>query len=371
MEIPQQFAAYFAQHHFHHLTPIQAQTYNPLMQGQSVLGLAPTGSGKTLAFGMPLITQVQPQQGLQKLILEPTQELAIQTRNVLRSLAPELNIYGVIGGANRQRQIEKLKTKPEIVVGTLGRVHDLVTQRKLKLAKLQTIVVDEADLMVSDKLPELRQLLQRAPAGVQLVFFSATSTPQFQKLSQLFHQQFVIVDQSQDSFSRQGLQHYFVLTDENHKIQLLKQLAHRKSARILVFCASGKSLHRLAATLRYQKLYFMVLDTSDPKRRREEAIRTFEQKQASILLTTDVAARGMDLPAITTVVNWQNPANLTQYIHRSGRTGRMGHDGEVVTLGNQHDWRQLQHLLQASTITARKVQLQNGKFSGPRTTRHP
>lgn len=370
MEIPQHFTAYFAQHHFYHLTPIQAHTYTPLIKGQSVLGLAPTGSGKTLAFGMPLINQVQPKQGMQKLILEPTQELAIQTRNVLRSLASELNIYGVIGGANRQRQIEKLKSKPEIVVGTLGRVQDLVIHRKLKLDKLQTIVVDEADLMISDKLPEFRQLLQRVPSGMQLVFFSATSIPQFQKLSQLFHQQFIIVDQSQDSFSRQRLQHYFVLTVENHKIQLLKELAHLRSARILVFCASGKELHRLAATLRYQKLYFMVLDTSNSKRHREEAIRTFSQKQAAILLTTDVAARGMDLPAITTVLNWQNPANLTQYIHRSGRTGRMGHNGEVVTLGNQHDWRQFQHLLQASTITARKVQLQNGKFIMTRTTRH-
>ncbi|NVY96750.1 DEAD/DEAH box helicase [Lactobacillus sp. DCY120] len=362
MKIPTDFAAFFKQAHFSELTPIQAQVYQPFLDQQSFLALAPTGSGKTLAFGMPLIQQVEAGQGIQKLILEPSQELAIQTRDVLRQLAPQLSIYAVIGGANLKRQIAQLKTKPEIVVGTLGRVSDLVQQRKLKLNRVTGVVIDEADELLSEKMDPIRALISRLDRKVQLNFFSATSAAIFSQLSQYFGREIGQFDLRGDQEFRAGLKHYFLAVPNKKKVELLQRLAHRKQKRTLVFCQSSKQLHQLAADLRYRKLYYMVLDTSDPKRRREEALRSLRQHQTSLLLTTDVAARGMDIPDLTTVINWENPQTATAYTHRSGRTGRMGRAGEVITLGNQHDYRQLQTLLRPQAITVKWAQLQAGKL---------
>lgn len=363
MEIPAVYQTYFQQHHFQKLTPVQKAVYQPFIQGQSVLALAPTGSGKTLAFGMPLLEQVQLGQGIQKIILEPSQELAIQTRDVLRELNPQVNIYGVIGGANLKRQIEHLKQKPEVIVGTLGRILDLVDKKKLKLQNISTLLVDEADEMLSDRLEDIRGLINRMPSAVQLAFFSATTIPLFSELKKWFGQEFTAVNLSTDESFRAGLRHYFITVDNQRKSELLQRLAHRKNKKNLVFCQSSKQLHRLAADMRYRKTYFTVLDTSDPKKRRADALNAFRNRKTSMLLATDVAARGMDIPDLTTVINLENPQDLTEYIHRSGRTGRMGRSGEVITLGNQHDWRQLQTLLKNNNIPLTKVYLQGDELS--------
>ncbi|MCO6543193.1 MAG: DEAD/DEAH box helicase [Lactobacillus sp.] len=363
MEIPAVYQTYFQQHHFQKLTPVQKAVYQPVIQGQSVLALAPTGSGKTLAFGMPLLEQVQLGQGIQKIILEPSQELAIQTRDVLRELNPQVNIYGVIGGANLKRQIEHLKQKPEVIVGTLGRILDLVDKKKLKLQNISTLLVDEADEMLSDRLEDIRGLINRMPSAVQLAFFSATTIPLFSELKKWFGQEFTAVNLSTDESFRAGLRHYFITVDNQRKSELLQRLAHRKNKKNLVFCQSSKQLHRLAADMRYRKTYFTVLDTSDPKKRRADALNAFRNRKTSMLLATDVAARGMDIPDLTTVINLENPQDLTEYIHRSGRTGRMGRNGEVITIGNQHDWRQLQTLLKNNNIPLTKVYLQDDELS--------
>ena len=171
MQIPIVYQDYFQAHHFLHLTPIQEQVYPLLLKRQNVLALAPTGSGKTLAFGMPLLQQVQPGGGIQKLILEPSQELAIQTRDVLRTLNPDIQIYGLIGGANLKRQIESLKQKPEVVVATLGRLQDLIARKKIKLQHIDTLLVDEADELLTDQLDNIRSLINRLNSSLQLAFF--------------------------------------------------------------------------------------------------------------------------------------------------------------------------------------------------------
>ncbi|UQS83246.1 DEAD/DEAH box helicase [Bombilactobacillus thymidiniphilus] len=362
MTIPQAFQEYYQKHHFKELTPIQAQVYEPLSQGASVLALAPTGSGKTLAFGMPLVQTVQPEGGVQAIIIEPSQELAIQTRDTIRELNPQLQVYGLIGGANIKRQIEHLKTKPEVIVGTIGRLFDLVEKRKLKLKNVQHVIIDEADVMLSDKLGEVRSLLSRIPADFQLALFSATVAPIFEQLSRWFNQQFMTIDLRQTGNFRAGIKHYFLLTSNAHKADVVQQLAHRLKKSNLVFYQSSKELHHWAADMRYRRTYFAVLDTSDPKKRREDALKALRNHKTSLLLTTDVAARGMDITGLSTVINFNNPQDLTQYIHRSGRTGRMGSNGEVITLGNEHDYRQLQNMLRPAKIRLQQVQLQDKKL---------
>ena len=367
MQIPIVYQDYFQAHHFLHLTPIQEQVYPLLLKHQNVLALAPTGSGKTLAFGMPLLQQVQPGGGIQKLILEPSQELAIQTRDVLRTLNPDIQIYGLIGGANLKRQIESLKQKPEVVVATLGRLQDLIARKKIKLQHIDTLLVDEADELLTDQLDNIRSLINRLNSSLQLAFFSATKIPLFKDLHTWFASDFETVDLTNDSFFRSGLRHYFLKVDNQHKPDILQRLAHRKNKKNLVFCQSSKQLHRLAATLRYRKVYFTVLDTSDPKKRRADALADFRNQKTSLLLTTDVAARGMDITDLTTVINWENPNTVTEYIHRSGRAGRMGRHGEIITLGNQHDRRQLQALLQEAGIKLEKSTLLKAPIAKTKT----
>ena len=182
-----------------------------------------------------------------------------------------------------------------------------------------------------------------------------------------FASDFETVDLTNDSFFRSGLRHYFLKVDNQHKPDILQRLAHRKNKKNLVFCQSSKQLHRLAATLRYRKVYFTVLDTSDPKKRRADALADFRNQKTSLLLTTDVAARGMDITDLTTVINWENPNTVTEYIHRSGRAGRMGRHGEIITLGNQHDRRQLQALLQAAGIKLEKSTLLKAPIAKTKT----
>lgn len=362
MEIPKQFQDFYKEHHFKALTPIQEQVYEPLKSNRSILAMAPTGSGKTIAFGMPMIENTKAGAGIQVLILEPSQELSIQTRDVLRQLTSDLTVYSVIGGANIKRQIEHLKKKPEIVVGTIGRITDLVSKKKFKLNKIQTVIIDEADEMLADKMDAVRSLLNRIPSEFQLGLFSATATPVFKDLTKWFNKQFVEIDLRSDKSFRAGLKHYFIQASTKNKPEILQQLAHRKNKTNLVFCQSSKVLHRLAAAMRYRKTYFAVLDTSDPKGRRETALKEFRTHKTSLLLTTDVAARGMDIPDLTTVINLENPEDRTEYIHRSGRTGRMGRNGEVITLGNSHDYRQLIEVLHSKNIKIQKSVIENDKL---------
>lgn len=172
-------------------TPIQEKVYQPLKDGQSLVGLAPTGSGKTLAFALPLLEQTAVGAGLQLLVVSPSQELAIQTRDVLRPYAKAagLHLVGVTGSANVKRQLEQLKEKPEVIIATAGRLLELVQSRRLKLASLRTLVIDEADEMLRDPgLGQVRELAEAAPAEVQLAFFSATDSPMFKELAAQFGQ---------------------------------------------------------------------------------------------------------------------------------------------------------------------------------------
>lgn len=193
----EQFKEQFEKRGYTELTPIQEGVFEPMSQHKSVLGLAPTGSGKTVAFIMPLLGQLVPGDGSQILILAPSQELAMQTTGVIRdwSKSYDVKVLALTGGANVKRQMEQLKKRPEIIVGTPGRVLNLIEERKLKLHLMQSIIIDEADdLLTGDTLETVRSIVSQAPADVQLGFFSATETPILHELNKWFGQDVEIVD---------------------------------------------------------------------------------------------------------------------------------------------------------------------------------
>lgn len=353
-------------------TPIQAAVYQPLKTDEDVIGLAPTGSGKTLAFGLPLLEKIVPGDGLQILILAPSQELAIQTRDVLTPYAHDINVavQGIIGSANVKRQLTKLKEKPEVIVATAGRLLELIQSHKLKLDGLQTLVVDEADEMLRDPgFDQVREIAAAAPADAQLAFFSATPGPYFSEMHKWFGKTPKLVDVRAIDQTRGTVRHLFLQTDRAHQIDWLRTLAHTDGFKALVFFNQNASLERVAGILRHQAVRFAVLSREGRQTSRQKALTDFRNGRITLLLVTDMAGRGLDIPKLPAVVNFEPPKRAEAYIHRAGRTGRMGEPGLVVTLGDDHDRRDLKKLVPQYAI--QRAYMTDGKLVTTPPARKP
>jgi len=348
VEIPKLYQDYFKQNGFESLTKIQEAVYMPFKEGKDLVAMAPTGSGKTLGFVMPMLETLVPKDGLQILILEPSQELAMQVRDVIQPLAKlvDCKVQALTGGANPTRQLKKLKEKPEIIVATLGRLNELMESRKVKLGKIDTVIVDEADEMLNDnKIESVRKTISQMPADVQMTFFSATGNDIFQDMHKWFGQDFLVIDQRFDKTYTAGIKHYFVdANSEFIKNAMIRELAHNKKFLGIVFFNNSRSLHKAISDMNHNKTNFVSLDSKMSSQQRKSALQLFSTKKVNLMLTTDVAARGMDIDDITMIINYMLPRDASEYVHRSGRTGRMGKSGKVITFGNMHDMRNLQDL---------------------------
>ena len=349
LEIPKLYQDYFKQNQFEALTKIQDVVYMPFKEGKDFVAMAPTGSGKTLGFVMPMLETLVPKDGLQVLILEPSQELAMQVRDVIQPLAKlvDCKVQALTGGANPTRQLKKLKEKPEIIVATLGRLNELTEARKVKLGKINTVIVDEADEMLNEsKLESVRKTISQMPADVQMTFFSATGNEIFKDMHKWFGQDFTVIDQRGDTSYTAGIKHYFVEADNTFiKNAILRELAHNKKFLGIVFFNNSRSLHMAISDMNHNKTNFVALDSKMSSQQRKTALQLFTSKKVNLMLTTDVAARGMDIDDVNTIINYMIPRDDSEYVHRAGRTGRMGKSGNVLTFGNNHDMRNLQDMI--------------------------
>lgn len=348
MSVSPAFQALWDEQGFKEQSPIQLAVEQPLKNDRSILGLAPTGSGKTLAFSLPLLEKVMPGEGLQILILAPSQELVIQTRDVILPYAKAIDckVQVITGKANVKRQIERLKEKPEIIVATTGRLLELNEQRKIKFYGLQAIVMDEADELLTDNgLTETRHIVQESPADVQLGFFSATSTEILTELEKWFGVEVETIDVRDVDRTGGEVLHAFIPTGNAQKVNVLRHLAHQKHFRGLVIFNQSAQLLQAARTLGHQKVTYASLSGQGRQTERQKALKDFRENKIQLLLATDVAGRGLDITDLPYVINFDVPNAKITYIHRAGRTGRMGREGTVLTLGNQHDGRNLRKLL--------------------------
>ncbi|PWF99929.1 DEAD/DEAH box helicase [Levilactobacillus bambusae] len=329
-------------------TQIQAAIYDPMVKGEDLLGLAPTGSGKTLAFVLPTLAEVMPGEGTQVLILAPSQELAMQTTNVVRDWARLVNaqVLALTGGANLKRQMERLKKHPEVVVGTPGRVASLIDDRRLKLHQLETLVIDEADdLLTGETLETVRRIAQAAPADCQLGFFSATDTDILHELPKWFGKDVRRIDVRESDQTQGEVKHELLQVNETKRDQMLKRLLAIPGFRALVFFDSTSRLAKTAAHFKHDHISAVPLTSGLRQTQRQKALTDFRLGHVKLLLTTDVAARGLDIPKLPAVVNYDRPTTATTYVHRAGRTGRMGEPGEVITFGDDHDLRDVRRML--------------------------
>ncbi|MCK8617851.1 DEAD/DEAH box helicase [Fructobacillus sp. M158] len=334
--------------HFEQKTPIQEALFEPLADGQSLFGLAPTGSGKTLAFALPLLSRLDlTKKSHQLLILAPSQELGAQLAQVIRPYAALIGVKvaALIGGANGKRQADKLKKeKPAVVVGTLGRIQTMIDGKALKTKDFSMLVVDEADATLTEEhASELEKLAESLPNLQQVSLFSATSGVDLAWVERLFGQSVKPVSVGQRSPETIGHTYLHVDGRANHKV--LIELA-RRHVQALVFFNSINALVAAQAALRHEHASVMSVGNNEKSHlKRADALKAFKKGDLDLLLATDVAGRGLDITGLPLVVNAQVPRILTTYLHRSGRTGRAGEKGQVLTLGNDHDIRLLKQYL--------------------------
>lgn len=349
-------------------TEIQAKVYDALLQGESIQGLAPTGTGKTLAFSLPILENIKPGAGLQLLILVSSQELAHQMQQALQPFVAGLALKQTVvtGNANVQRQIERLKTKPEVIIATVGRLMELLNKNKVKGKHLQTVILDEADALLFENGQEkLQMVLDHLPKPLQLGFFGATTSSAVTDFAAHNRVALTTVDVRHHLVHTQNVEHLFLKTSPKGKAVILKELSRQKNFYGIAFFRQKNQLIKTDHILHDWHVNTALLDGRKDAQKRQVALQNFRKHKINLMLATDVAARGLDVEDLTMVINFDLPETKTEYIHRSGRTGRMHRKGRVLSLGNDHDRRLLQQQL-GDSVVLKPVYLVDGHLTSER-----
>lgn len=328
-------------------TLIQSTMYPILLEGESILGISPTGSGKTVAYLLPLLQRVIKGNGNQLLIILPSQELASQVAEVTRLWAKglELDVQAIIGGANVKRQIERLKKRPEVLVGTPGRVLELIKLKKIKAHLIQTLVLDEVDDLLSDaEFNSTKGIIKSVQADTQVVATSATGEQILPRMDTLFRRELRVIDVTEDDTTKGKITHGFIMTPVRKRSEVLRRLAHVDGFKGLVFFNQVSELGAVSERLNYLGIKHQTLASDQHQVERKRAIQDFETGQVSLLLTTDLGARGLDFSDLEYVIQYDLAQSVPDYIHRAGRVGRMGKHGTVISLVNDGEKRDLNRL---------------------------
>lgn len=322
---------------FEQAMPIQEQMIPEMLAGNDIVAESPTGSGKTLAYVLPILQRINPEKkSIQAMIVAPSQELSMQIVNVLREWTEgtDLTVTQLIGGANMQRQLEKLKKKPSIVVGTPGRLSELVKTKKLKMHEIRILVLDEGDqLMAREHRNLMKDLIEKTQHDRQLVLVSATITEEVELVADRLMNHPTRLQVTAADLPMQGkVTHSFIKVDERDKTDLLRRISHIEGMKGLAFVNNLDQLLMKENKLKFRDAKIVTLHSEMNKDERKKALDSFRKGEVSILIATEVAARGLDIEAVTHVIHVDVPQSVEQYLHRSGRTGRAGADGEVLTL---------------------------------------
>ncbi len=313
-------------------SPIQAAFIPEALDGRDVLGQARTGTGKTAAFGIPLIEMLEPRtRGPQAIILAPTRELTQQIVGELKklSLGRDVSICGTFGGEPIERQIRALQRGVDLVVGTPGRVLDHLERRTLYLGDIVHVVLDEADRMLDIGFrPDIERVLRKLPEPRQTLLLSATISSDVRKLAYRYMYQPVEVNLSADEPSVERIAQYYIPVAHDRKIELLQHLLRRDRPRqCIIFTRTKRGADRLAERLKRTVPGVSTIHGDLPQSTRDKVMRGFREGQVTVLVATDVVGRGIDVEGISHVVNYDIPDDPENYLHRIGRTGRMGKDG--------------------------------------------
>jgi ATP-dependent RNA helicase DeaD len=333
-----------------HPTPIQAETVPIILSGKNVLGQAKTGTGKTAAFGIPIFMHVRSDvRAPQALIVVPTRELALQVRDELENIGKyaHVRVLAVFGGASMNMQAEALHAGPGIIVGTPGRLMDFMRRGTLNLTHVKMAVLDEADKMLDMGFKDdIEMIFSQLPAERQILLFSATMPPEIKSLAKKYLREYREINLSEDTLTVEGITQYYLNVDPRERVtMLLGLIQHFTITKGIVFCSTKRTVDWLARQLHHNGISAGEIHGDLSQVQRQRNLADFEEGKYSLLLATNIAARGIHIEDITHVINFDFPEENETYVHRIGRTARHGKKGVSITfVTNMGQIRQLQDL---------------------------
>jgi ATP-dependent RNA helicase DeaD len=328
-------------------SPIQEQSIPPLLEGKDMIGQAQTGSGKTAAFGLPLLEHVDPSEPeVQALVLTPTRELCIQVTQALRAYGQPkgVDVVAVFGGAPIRSQQAQLKAGGHVVVGTVGRVLDLISRHSLMLHSCRFVVLDEADEMLDlGFLEDVEKILSLTPNSRQTALFSATMPPPIAKLADNYLYDPVLVKVKAATLTVDTVEQFRLEVKTSDKPSMLVEvLRSERPDQAIVFVRTKIRCDQLYRTLRDKGMNVKALHGDMSQGSRDGVMLSFKGGRVPILVATDVAARGLDISTVTHVVNFDVPTSPDVYVHRIGRTGRVGRSGRAITFVEPRQQKELE-----------------------------
>jgi ATP-dependent RNA helicase DeaD len=318
-------------------SPIQEEAIPPLLQGKDVMGQAQTGSGKTAAFGLPMIEYVDPSEDeVQALVLTPTRELCIQVTQALRAYGAGkgVDVVAVFGGAPIRSQQSQLRAGGQIVVGTVGRVKDLISRHSLMLHSCRFVVLDEADEMLDlGFLEDVERILSLTPSSRQTALFSATMPPPIRRLAEQYLYDPVTIKVKTATLTVDTVEQFALSAPSREKVDLLIEvLQSERPTQAIVFVRTKIRCDQLYRRLRDRGFDVRALHGDMTQGARDGVMISFKDGRLPVLVATDVASRGLDISGVSHVINFDVPTSPDVYVHRIGRTGRVGRSGRAITL---------------------------------------
>jgi ATP-dependent RNA helicase DeaD len=339
----------------------------PLLEGKDVIGQAQTGTGKTAAFGVPMVERLDPQmRKVQGLVLVPTRELALQVAQNMQQFGKykQLRVLPVYGGASIERQVQELRRGAQIVVGTPGRVIDLLERGVLNLANVKVLVLDEADRMLDmGFIDDITFILSKAPSTRQTSLFSATIDKTVMNVCNRYmhNPQKILV--SKDEIGVVQMKQYYTIVNQSAKFDSLCNLLKEQNVeRAIIFCRTRHETTKVAEKLDRKGFRAQALHAGYTQNQRERVIGAFRAGKLNLLVATDVAARGLDIDGITHIINFDVPQDPPVYFHRVGRTARAGTDGTAITLvsyGEMSDFNNIKAITKTKILELKPENDQN------------
>ncbi len=350
-------------------TYIQEKSIPVIMEGKDVIAQSETGSGKTLAYLLPIFMTVKPElKTTQAIILTPTHELAVQVNNQLKILAQNSGsaVTGalVIGGANIDRQIDKLKTKPPVVIGSAGRIHDLIKKRKIQAHTVKTLVIDEADKMLDeDNISTTKDVIKTLMRDTQKVILSASIGKATVEAAKEFMAEPVLIEK-ENVVIPENINHYYIVADKRDGIVILRKiLAGEKPKKVIVFINRPDNIEVLCEKLKFHGIRVGGIYGSAHKNDRKNTMDAFREGRIDVLVASDIGARGLDFEDVDYVINLDIPQEAVYYQHRAGRTGRNGKKGTVVSVVTPFEVKHINHFERVFKLKFYEKMMLQGKIS--------
>lgn len=355
-------------------TDIQEKVIPLALKNKDIIGQSQTGSGKTLAYLLPIFNRIEAhKRENHTIILAPTHELVMQIDKVIKSLALnsglEVTSLAIIGDVNIKRQIEKLREKPHIIVGSTGRILELIKMKKISAHTIKTIVIDEGDRLLDEKnLSAVRDIIKTTLRDRQLMLFSATIDARVINTAQDLMKSPEVIQISNDIEVNPNITHMYVLTEQREKIEMLRKLvAATKPKKAIVFINKTDETEITTLKLQYHHFKAFGIHGKATKEERQKAMEDFRSGRLQLLVASDLAARGLDVKDVTHIFNLDLPVDAKDYLHRVGRTGRANEAGTAISIITQKELSSIKKYAKEFKIDIQLKEVHLGKLVTPRS----